>query len=464
MANARMYILLATAALLAGCEQPTVLERIQAAGELVVATRLGPSTYYDGAAGPAGLEYDLVTRFAEDLGVRVRFVQPRPLARLLSKVRRGAVHMAAAGLVATPGRARALRFSQPYLTATQQLVYRRGNRRPKSLDDLGDGVLEVVAGSAHEETLRALQSTGFGQLRWSASPAHTSVELLTKVNDAQLDYTIINSNELTLNRRFYAHVTPALQLSDPQPVAWAFPAWTDPSLVDAANAFLTRLEQDGTLSRLRQHYYDHADRLNFVDKRQFWRHVADRLPAYRPYFEEAAALVELDWRLLAAVGYQESHWDPEAVSPTGVRGVMMLTRDTAKQVGVDDRLDARASILGGAQYLRQIEGRLPERIPEPDRLWLTLAGYNIGFGHLEDARVLTQRQGANPDRWADVKQRLPLLSKKAYHRTLKHGYARGQEPVDYVENIRNFYDLLVWQTNNFQREAQRAAAGLGAGS
>ena len=124
----------------------------------------------------------------------------------------------------------------------------------------------------------------------------------------------------------------------------------------------------------------------------------------------------------------------------------MLTEATATQMKVGDRDDAEQSIVGGARYLRVIEKKIPRRIREPNRMWLTLAGYNVGFGHLEDARILTERDGANPDLWMEVKQRLPLLADKAHYSTVKRGFARGQEPVDYVDNIRNYYDLLVWYT------------------
>jgi len=122
---------------------------------------------------------------------------------------------------------------------------------------------------------------------------------------------------------------------------------------------------------------------------------------------------------------------------------MMLTKDTARQQKVSNRLDPAQSILGGARHLLWMEKRIPPRIHGDDLLWFTLASYNIGYGHLEDARVLTQRQGGNPDSWESVKQRLPLLAKKAYYESLKHGKARGKEPVIYVRNIRYYYDLLV---------------------
>ncbi len=440
--------------LLGGCEQQTVLSRIQAQGELLVATRNSPTTYYEGPDGPAGLEYDLVKRFAKEVGVKPRFLFPQPFDDVLNAVRDGRAHMAAAGLTVTSARKHTLRFSTPYQQITQELVYRRGNGRPRSLDDL-QGNLEVLAGSSHEERLKELRNTGYPTLEWHASTDYETEELLYLVEEQAIDYTVADSNELSLNRRYYPHITPAFALSDPQPLAWAFAKTGDDSLRKAANAFFKRIERDGTLAKLMDRHYGRIGRLNFVDRRTFWRHVGRRLPKYRDTFEQAASRNELDWRLLAAVGYQESHWNPKAKSPTGVRGIMMLTLPTARRVGIDNRLDPAQSIRGGATYLKLLRDAMPDRIAEPDRTWLALAGYNVGFGHLEDARILTERQGGDPDKWADVKQRLPLLARKQFYSELKHGYARGREPVIYVDNIRSYYDLLVWHSNHEQRQEVR---------
>jgi len=163
-----------------------------------------------------------------------------------------------------------------------------------------------------------------------------------------------------------------------------------------------------------------------------------------------AEKTSIDWRLLAAISYQESHWNEKAISPTGVKGLMMLTQATAKDLGVKDRTQARDSIDGGARYLKQRIAIIPERVLEPDRTWFALASYNIGFGHLNDARILTQQLGKNPDKWIDVKQFLPLLSQEKWYSQTRHGYARGKEPVRYVSNIRSYLDLLIWNTNNKQ--------------
>jgi len=125
---------------------------------------------------------------------------------------------------------------------------------------------------------------------------------------------------------------------------------------------------------------------------------------------------------------------------------MMLTLNTAKSMGVANRLDPDESIAGGAGYLRALIDKLPERITDPDRTWLALAAYNLGYGHLEDARIITQRQGGDPDNWHNVKERLPLLSKKKWYKNTRHGFARGYEAKHFVRNIRRYYNTLVQLT------------------
>ena len=144
------------------------------------------------------------------------------------------------------------------------------------------------------------------------------------------------------------------------------------------------------------------------------------------------------------MGYQESHWNPKARSYTGVRGIMMLTQNTASELGIENRLDPLQSIEGGGRYLAKLRSRIDDEVQEPDRTWMSLAAYNVGYGHLSDARKLTSQLGKNPNLWIDVKDSLPLLSQRRYYRNTRYGYARGQEPVNYVQNIRRYYDVLVW--------------------
>lgn len=435
--------------LTSGCEQSSQLQRIQKSGELVVATRLAPTTYYHGADGPKGIEYELINRFARKIGVRPRFEFRNDLDTLIKATRDGKVHMAAAGLTITPQRERYLRFSDPYQTVNETIVYKRGSRKPRSIDEIEPGQLHVIGNSSHIETLKSLKPQ-HPQLQWSERFHISQNQLLRQVNAGEIRLTISDSHELAWAQRVYPYLSAALTIGREQNLAWAFPPGGDESLKDAANRFLADIQADGSLKLLMERYYGHTERMNFVDRRDFRRHLRERLPKYRQFFLEAAERTGYDWRLLAAIGYQESHWRPDAVSPTGVRGLMMLTRATAKRVGVKKRTDARQSIRGGADYLKIVEAKIPDRIKAPDRTWFALAGYNVGFGHLEDARVLTERHGDNPDLWMDVKQYLPLLRQKKYYKTVRNGFARGEEPVNYVDNIRNYYDLLVWYEKNPQ--------------
>ncbi len=429
-------------ALNACAPQRSTLEEVLASGELRVLTRNSPTTYYLGPHGPTGPEYDLVQAFADSLGVKVRLIEEENLPLLLKRIARGEAHLAAAGLTITESRKRFLRFGPGYQTITQQVVYRRGGVHPRSIADLVDGQLEVVAHSSHVDQLKALQ-TKYPDLDWTESEDTTSTELLNLVAEEVIDFTIADSNEVSLVRRYHPEVQVAFDISGEQQLAWAFPRRGDDSLLLAAQRFFKKLRKSGELKHLLARHYGHVSNYDYAGTPTYLRHVNRRLPNYRELFEKAARENALDWMLLAAVAYQESHWNPLAVSPTGVRGMMMLTRTTARQLGIAKRTDPAQSIEGGARYLRDLIDRFAD-IPEPDRTWFALAAYNVGYGHVRDAMWITEQRDGDPTRWADVKESLPLLRRKKWYRKTKYGYARGHEPVRYVENIRSYYEILRW--------------------
>ncbi|MEN8169122.1 MAG: membrane-bound lytic murein transglycosylase MltF [Pseudomonadota bacterium] len=444
MQRASLTVLLLLLTLLASCSQPSnELERVLKQQQLVVLTRNTASTYYEGPQGPVGLEYDLARGFAEHLGVQLHMEVAGNVSEMLARLAEGEADFAAAGLTVTPPRQLWARFTPPYQHITQQLVYRTGTKRPKNLNEL-DGSLEIVAGSSHEERLHALH-TEYHNLSWNENKQAESEELLTLVWERLIDYTVADSNEVLMNQRYLPELRVAFDLTEPEPLAWAFPKFKDDSLFKAASEYFNTIRENGELDRLLERYYGHLKNFDYVGTRTFQQHIKQRLPEYRHLFEYTAKEFKLDWVLLAATAYQESHWDPDAVSPTGVRGIMMLTKATAEEVGVSERNDPVESIRGGGFYLSKLMKRIPERIQEPDRSWLALAAYNIGYGHLEDTRKITQQRGGNPDSWKDVKNNLPLLRKRKWYKKTRHGYARGNEALRYVENIRSYYAILSWQ-------------------
>ncbi|MGD9387366.1 MAG: membrane-bound lytic murein transglycosylase MltF [Gammaproteobacteria bacterium] len=458
----RLLAIIVLGLFLVTCSPPlTQLQQVERDGVLRVVTRNAPTTYYIGAEGPVGPEYELATGFAEFLGVDLEIYTVDSLAQVLPEVIAGRAQLAAAGLTVTPAREQEVSFGPVYRRVTQQLVYRRGSWRPRDLEQLVGGRLEVVAGSSYVDTLEELRLTLPG-LTWLENPTAETQELLAEVANGTIDYTVADSTAVLVNRYFHPDIRTAMDISESQPIAWAFRAGDDRSLLDRAEAYFAEAAANGRIAEIMERYYGHTDRFDYVGSRTFLRHVESRLPQYEAWFREAAVEHGFDWRLLAALAYQESHWNPRAVSPTGVRGLMMLTRDTAAAMGVADRNDPEQSIRGGAAYLRRVIGKIPERIPEPDRTWMALAGYNVGFGHLEDARRITETRGLDPDRWAHVRDSLPLLTQERWYQRVRFGYARGWEPVRYVDNIRRYLEILSWITaeTTVSRRSPPSAAAL----
>ena len=406
-------------------------------------TRNNPTSYYEGPDGPAGLEYDLAKLFADELGVKLKVVIPDNLTNLLDGIKNGSAHIAAAGLTITEERKKEIRFSPGYQEITEQLIYNTSHRRPKNLSDIGENTLEVVANSSHNEHLIKLKKE-IKNLQWKQNHKLVSAELLQLVSDGIIDYTIADSNEVLLNKRFLLNISSAFDIGTPQTLAWALQKSNDNSLRLATVKFFEKIKANGELNQLIERSYGHVKNFDYVGTILFKRHIALRLPKYIDTFKTYADLHDLDWRLLAAMSYQESHWDPSAISPTGVRGIMMLTHPTAKQMGIKDRLSIEGSIEGGSKYLARMLQRINEEVTSPDREWMALAAYNVGFSHLKDAQKITRQRGKDSNKWSDVKHSLPLLAQRKWYKNTKHGYARGYEPVQYVENIRSYYDILVW--------------------
>jgi membrane-bound lytic murein transglycosylase F len=414
-------------------------------GELVVATRNSPTTYFEGPDGPMGFEYDLARAFADHLGVDLRIVVPEKLGDIITLVEQHKVDFAAAGLTITESRKRQVRFGTVIEEVREQVVYREGKKQPKSIKDLVGSNIEVVASSSHAERLGELHHQ-YTDLTWTEHPEMDAQELLLLIKESIVDFTIADSNEVSLVRRYTPELRVGFNFSGPKQLAWAFPRLEDESLYFAARDFLEKAREDGRLQQIRERYYGTARRLNYVGTQIYLGHILKRLPNYREDFEAAGEQLDIDWRLLASIGYQESQWDPKAVSPTGVRGLMMLTQNTAKQMKVENRLDPSESIQGGSKYFMYLKNRLPEEVLEPDRTWMAMAAYNIGYGHLDDARQITLQQGKDPNKWIDVIESLPLLMRKKWYKKTRFGYARGLEAANYVQNIRSYYDILIWMT------------------
>jgi membrane-bound lytic murein transglycosylase F len=431
---------------LGGCEQRDSLDRIRDDGRLVVVSRNSPTTYFLDRQEPTGFEYALTKLLAEDLGVKLRLEPAFDLLEIFERLSREEADIAAAGLTLTPKRAARYPHSDSYQQLTPQVVYVAGTFRPRDLADLEGMSIVILAGSSHADTLEELQAGAYPQLSWREVRAADTMELLELLDDGEAQLAIIDSNEFAVQQSLYPRIKVAFDLAAEQDMVWYLaPGADNARLIAYINAFIERLSANGTLERLREIHFGHAEGRDRIASHTFMLKMQRSLPPYRRLIEQVAREFKMEWQLLAAIAYQESHWNPQAASPTGVRGMMMLTLPTARELGVTNRLDPVQSLRGGARYYKNMKRRLPGDIFEPDRTWLALAAYNIGMGHLEDARKLTERHGGDPHLWEDVMDNLPLLQKSKYYKSVRYGYARGMEAVTYVQNIRHYYNILSWQ-------------------
>ena len=459
-------------------QPPSALEQLTFRGELqavLVERPLGRSELFP-AAGRDQLDLALLYGFAEELGVRLQLTRVDDAATAHRLLRERRVDLAA-GLLVDPHDPRIERGPQ-ILSVQHVLVYWRGNDRGSTLSSL----FEVPAGArigvtAQAPVPEALAQPLAGEVIHAsgdldphpdngdgggaggnpgaradnpAAPAppeilsHANADALRRaLQSGEIDFALMNALEHRRLRRMHPQLRTAYEPGRAGEVTWLFPSGFDRSLISAAEDYIERLRGNRDLDLMVDRYLGHLEIHNLFETIAFARHIEQRMNRFLGLFKEAGRQYDLDWRFIAAVAYQESHWDPDAVSPTGVRGLMMLTRATASDLGVRDRTDPAESVDGGARYLAQLHERLPAEIPEPDRTWMTLASYNVGLGHVYDARRLAVANGDDPNRWLDVMQWLPRLAEPEWYQRTRFGYARGWEPVHYVQNIRSYYDKLM---------------------
>ncbi|HEX8988703.1 MAG TPA: membrane-bound lytic murein transglycosylase MltF [Rhodocyclaceae bacterium] len=430
----------------------TRLDPPQTSGELIVAVR-GDPVFYQPAAGdePAsGFEHDLLQAFADELKLKLKLIPVRGTREMRVLLREGKVH-AAAALPVEPGSEFA--FTQPLHVARELIVEQvDAIGGPEGPEDLAGRTVIVAPDSPLDGVLRNLKPP----VNVEEVDEANDIDLLARISDGKAELAATDSAHYDVAVNFYPDIEVAQELPGSVTYAWAF-APGDDTLRRQADAFIARIRADGTLARIRDRYYGHIKRINQENMAQFLTAMQTRLPHYRRDFEQAQRLTGIDWRLLAALAYQESGWDPLATSPTGVRGIMMLTEDTADYLRVTNRLDPHQSILAGARYLAELLDAIPDEVPEPDRNWLALAAYNLGLGHFNGARAIAKGLKRDPDSWYDMKKVLPLLARPEYYQRLKSGRGRGGEAVIMVENIRNFYNVL----SRFERQPAPPAQPAG---
>ncbi|OOF84552.1 lytic transglycosylase F [Rodentibacter ratti] len=412
---------------------------IKSRGNLIVGTINNPIYYLIGPEGESGLEYELAKNFADYLGVKLEIKTLENTDALFNSLENNQIDFAAANLLYHPRRAEQFQIGPAYTSASWQLVYKKGENRPKDLSQIQQEI--TIAGGEELNELLTQFKKKFPELQWKNNKQLTQEELLIQVAEGKIPYTIANSIDVATTQQIRPNLAIAFDLTDEATVHWYLANNSYNELQASLLDFMNNALDTGLIDRIEEKYFRHIAQFDYVDSRAYLDAIEKILPQYQPLFEKYKG--SLDWRLLAAMAYQESHWNPDATSPTGVRGMMMLTRDTAERMKISNRTDPEQSIKAGSDYLHWLLTQIPDSIAQEDRIWYALAAYNMGLGHVLDVRRLTKKLGGNPDNWLDVKNNLPLLAEKRHYNTLKYGYARGYEAYQYVENIRRYMKSIV---------------------
>ena len=430
--------------------KPTTLQKLQTKKQLDVIILNAPTVYYEGTHQTRGFEYELIANYAESIGVDLNLTVVHTIEKALELSSQGVGDITVASITVTDARKKEFNFGPQYFTIQEQLICNnklyRQKKFPKSVDDLAGLSIVIGKGTSYEQTIKELKKD-IQLIDYKVTKRYSTEELLSKVATNKINCTIVDSNIFMINQRYYPELSKALIVSDRKNLAWVLRNG-DGSFRSSLYKWLNSYERSGKMAELKDFYFSYISIFDYYDTTTFLKRIKTRLPKYKKLFQKAAKKHNVPWVLLAAQSYQESHWNPRAKSHTGVRGIMMLTQSTAKQLGVKNRLDAKSNIYGGAKYLEKLSKRFSDKIKGKSRWAFTLAAYNVGMGHIHDAQTLARKLNKNPYLWSDIKNILPLLSHRKYYKNAKHGYARGGEPVSYVDSIIEYATILEKQELN----------------
>jgi len=413
-----------------------LLEKIKQRKKLIVLTTNLPTTYYYNRDNQlTGPEYLMAESFAKFIGIKVEYKPYDSVESVLKALKNHEGDIAAAGLTKTQKRSEDFDFGPVYQKVNEYVICHRSKRYLKKPEDLKNINIVVSAGTSFINTLK-----NYPNANWVISKETNTEGLLRQVASKKIDCTVSDSTLYNIDRRYHTNLQEKFILSKGAELAW-FINKDESLLLSEINNWFKQYKENKELEHMLDKFYGYVEIFDYVDTRKFLNRIKTRLPKYKDFFIDAAKKNGIKPTLLAAQSYQESHWDRKAKSPTGVRGIMMLTQPVAKAMGVTNRLHAKQNIYAGAKFQAKMK-KMVSDVKEPDQSWLALAAYNVGRGHFRDAQSLAKKLNKNPDRWSDMKEVLPLLSKKEYYKDLRYGYTRGNEPVQYVTRIRNYNELL----------------------
>ncbi len=408
-------------------------------------TRVSLLSYFHTGEAVVGYEYQLLKAFCEAHQLRLEPIIYQNNGTMFNDLNAGKLDLAGGHLTITDERKKDYDFTLPISQTAVNLITHYEYRNMTSAADFNHHKGIIIANSSYEEDL--IQLENFNPTNLQTTDQYSLFELISQINSKEIDYTFGDSEIINIYQYFIPGLYQPIQLSTLDDTAFMLPKQRSVQLAEVLDAFIEQAETSGLLTQLKNEIVTHLPEIDTANTVTFFDKIQTAWPKIKDLVFDVAAEHDFDPAMLAAISYQESHWNSDAVSISGVKGLMMLTASTAQEMGVEDRTDPLQSLVGGIKYFRLMHNKIPERIAEPDKTLFALAAYNIGYGHLEDARVLAQKGGSNPDSWLEVEPFLAQLNNPTLAHELKYGNADGKTAVIYVNNIMTFKQLMNWKIN-----------------
>ncbi len=431
------------------------LAQIQQRDTLIALTGYNAYSYFIYRGQPMGYEYELLNLYAKHLGVHLKIKVLRNITEMFQMLNQGKGDLIAYNLTVTGSRKKKVAFTIPLNTSKQVLIQRRPSGWERmTLDQIKKNLIKssieligkeiwVRNGSAYIQRLKHLSEEIGGKIFIKiAPPEETTEDLIKKVSDGEIDLTVADENIARLNQAYYRNIDFSVELSLPQQIAWAVRK-TSVDLLRDLNNWISHEKRRAEYYVIYDRYYKNRLAYRKRLRSQYFSHTGGKISKYDNLIKKYAAELNWDWRILAALIYRESQFNPKAKSWAGARGLMQLMPVVAKKYGVKNINDPVQNLKAGMKYLKWLDKYWSKYISDKnERIKFVLASYNIGYGHILDARRLAKKYGANPNIWENnVEVFLLKKSNPKYYndKSVRNGFASGKETVNYVNDILNYY-------------------------
>ncbi len=432
------------------------LPQIREKGELTAITSYSPISYFIYRGEVMGYEFELLQMLESHLELPVRIVLARDLDEMMEMLDRGKGDIIAYNLTVTAERRKQLAFTDPLNMTRQVLVQRkpdnwRGMMRHqieqqliRNPIELAGKTIHVRKGSAYASRLQNLSEEIGEELEIvEGAGGLTTENLINMVAERQIELTVADENIARIQAAYYRDLDVETPISLPQQTAWAVRP-SSPELLDTINSWLEKVRSGADYYVIYNKYFENRRAFRARYGSDLFPVTGGQISPYDELFREYAGLIGWDWRLLAALSYQESRFDPQAVSWAGATGLMQLMPSTAAEFGAQDNYEPKENIAAAAAFISWLDDYWKEYVEdENERRKFVMASYNVGHGHVQDARRLAESHGADPDSWyGNVETFMLKKSNPEYYNReeVRYGYASGLEPVSYVSNILSLYD------------------------